>query len=186
MADVPFSRIVLLACHDLRTPLATVSGFAKTLRRTEGLDDRSKQFAATMDAAADELAHLLDELGVLALVESGRYEPVLADADTLELATAADERVSAAGTGETIKTDAPAVRRSLTALAVCAVRYGGINRVAWTVSGRDLRLEPVTAEAAPVVAAVDARDFGSVVARRVIEALGGSVALDGEMLRVRL
>jgi hypothetical protein len=36
------------------------------------------------------------------------------------------------------------------------------------------------------VTAVEARDFGSVVARRVIETLGGSVAIDGEALAVRL
>jgi len=186
MADVPFSQIVSLACHDLRTPLATVSGFAKTLHRTEGLDDRSTQFAGMIDTAAGELAKLLDELSILALVESGRYGPVLTEADTLELATTADERVSAAGSGETIKTDPPAVRRSLAALAVAASRYGGVGRVEWTVSGRDLRLEPVTAEAAPVVSAAEIRDFGSVVARRVIEALGGSVALDGGALLVRL
>jgi signal transduction histidine kinase len=186
VSEVPFSRVVLLACHDLRTPLATVSGFAKTLRRTEGLDERSAQFAAMMDTAADELSNLLDELGVFALVEDGRYAPVLADADTLDLATSPDPRVSAAGTGETIKTDPPAIRRSLAALAVAAARYGGIDRVAWTVSGRELRLEPVTAEAAPVVTAVEARDFGSVVARRLIETLGGSVAIDGAALAVRL
>ncbi len=128
MSEISFSRVVLLACHDLRTPLATVSGFAKTLRRTEGLDERSAQFVAMMDTAADELSTLLDELSVFALVESGRYAPVLADADTLDLATSPDPRVSAAGTGETIKTDPPALRRSLAALAVAAARYGGIRR----------------------------------------------------------
>jgi signal transduction histidine kinase len=186
MQELPFSKVVSLACHDLRTPLATVAGFAKTLHRTDGLDDRSTQFAAMIDAAADELAKLLDELGLLAGIESGRYKPVLVDADTLALATSADERVAAVGTGETIQTDPRAIQRSLAALAVAAARYGGIDRVAWTVNGRDLRLEPVTAEAGPVVSAAELRDFGSIVARRVIEALGGSLALDDETLTVRL
>jgi light-regulated signal transduction histidine kinase (bacteriophytochrome) len=184
--DTRFSTTVSLACHDLRTPLATVSGFAKTLHRTEGLDDRSNQFAAMIDAAADELATLLDELGLLARIEGGRYEPALADADTLTLATSTDERISTVGTGESIQTDAPAVTRSLEALAIAAARYGGIDRVSWMVNGRNLRLAPVAAEAAPVVSAADVRDFGSVVARRVIEALGGSLAIDGETLLVSL
>src|ERR1700675_1316794 len=144
MGDLSFSKIVTLACHDLRTPLATVSGFAKTLRRTEGLDERSSQSASMIDAAADELTKLLDELGILTRIESGNYEPVLVDADTLVLATSVDERVSAVGTGAAIQTDAPAIQRSLEALAVASARYGGIDRVAWTVTGRDLRLEPVT------------------------------------------
>ena len=34
-----FPRLVSLACHDLRTPLATVFGFARTLVRMEGLGE---------------------------------------------------------------------------------------------------------------------------------------------------
>ena len=186
MGDLAFSKVVSLACHDLRTPLATVSGFAKTLVRTEGIDERSARFSAMIDVAAGELAQLLDALGVLARIESGQYEPPLVGADTLVLATSTDERVSTVGTGEAIQTDPPAIQRSLEALAVAAARYGGVDRVTWTVNGRDLRLEPVTAEAGPVVSAAEIRDFGSAVARRVIEALGGSLALDGETLTVRL
>ena len=36
--DAPFPRVVSLACHDLRTPLATIYGFARTLSRGEDLD----------------------------------------------------------------------------------------------------------------------------------------------------
>jgi len=32
--DTFFARLVSLACHDVRTPLATVNGFVKTLERT--------------------------------------------------------------------------------------------------------------------------------------------------------
>jgi hypothetical protein len=78
------------------------------------------------------------------------------------------------------------VRRGLEALAVAAVRHGGIERAAWTVRGRELELAPVNADAAPVVLGDELRDLGSVVARRVIEHLGGSVELDGETLRVRV
>ena len=34
--ETTFSKLVGLACHDLRTPLATVYGFARTITRTEG------------------------------------------------------------------------------------------------------------------------------------------------------
>jgi hypothetical protein len=44
----------------------------------------------------------------------------------------------------------------------------------------------VTDAAAPVVAGEEVRDLGSVVARAVIEELGGSLELDGGSLRVRL
>src|SRR5580765_1928105 len=97
-----FPQSVSLACHDLRTPLATVSGFAKTLLRADGLDGRTERFVGMIDDASEQLAKLLDELGVLARIESGRYEPPLLEADTLELVTDEDGRIAAAGAGETI------------------------------------------------------------------------------------
>ena len=181
-----FARVVSLACHDLRTPLATVTGFAKTLLRTGELDERSSRYVGMIDSAADQLAALLDQLGLLARIEGGRYDPALVEADTLELATSTDEHVDSLGQGEMIQTDDAAVRRALESLATAAVRHGGLERVTWTVSGRTLALTPVTADAAPIVTGDEPRDFGAIVARRMIEALGGEVALDGETLLVTL
>ena len=186
MADRRFARLVSLACHDLRTPLATVYGFARTLTRTEVLDERSARFVGMIESASEQMTELLDQLGVAARIEAGRYDPALVEVDTLDLATSADERISAAGEGTTVETDPPAVRRALEALAVAATRHGGIDGVTWTVRGRELQLAPVNAEAAPVVTGDELRDLGSLVARSVIESLGGSLTLDGETLRVHL
>src|SRR6266404_4463372 len=157
MTDARFPRVVSLACHDLRTPLATIFGFARTLTRT-------------------------GDLGVAARIESDRWEPALQAADTLELATSDDERVAAEGEGETIETEPEAVGQALQSLAVAAARYGPAEQVTWRVSGRDLELAPITADAAPVVTGESIRDLGSLVARMVIEELGRSLALDGETL----
>jgi signal transduction histidine kinase len=186
MADEQFPRLVSLACHDLRTPLATVYGFARTLTRMDDLDERTARFLGMIEEAAEQMTELLDELGTVARIEGGRWEPALREADTLELAQADDERVVAEGAGETIETDVESVRRGLRALAVAAARFGPAERVTWVVSGRELALSPVTAEAGPVVLGESMRDLGSLVARAAIEALGGSLALDGETLRVRL
>src|SRR5471032_307509 len=75
MADPRFSRIVSLACHDLRTPLASVSGFAKTLGRLGGLDEQQAHFVAVIDEAAEEMALLLEQLAVLARIEGGTKNP---------------------------------------------------------------------------------------------------------------
>jgi signal transduction histidine kinase len=181
-----FPRVVSLACHDLRTPLATVYGFARTLTRAGELDERSARFVGMIEAAAEQMTDLLDQLGVLARIEGGRYDPTLAEADTLELAACEDERVDASGEGAMVETDEPAVKRALEALAVAAVRHGGVERVTWAVRGRDLELTPVADGAGPVVLGEEPRDLGALVARGVIEYLGGSVALDGERLLVRL
>jgi len=181
-----FPRVVSLACHDLRTPLATVYGFARTLSRGGELDERSARFVGMIEAASEQMTDLLDQLGVLARIESDRYEVGLVEADTLELATTEDERVETVGEGATLETDVQSLKRALQALAVAAARHGGVPTVTWTVRGRELELAPVTSGAARVVTAEELLDFGSIVARRVIERLGGSVELDGETLRVRL
>jgi hypothetical protein len=187
MSDAaPFSRLVTLACHDLRTPLATVNGFAKTLLRGGELAEREQHFVGLIDTAGGQLSDLLDLLGLAARIESGSYEPALREADTLELARSDDERIGAGGSGETIETDAPAVARSLDCLAVAALRHGDVESVEWTVRGRDLALAPVNAAASGVVTGDEPKDLGALVARLAIERLGGSLAIDGEQLRVRL
>jgi signal transduction histidine kinase len=186
MAEDRFPRLVSLACHDLRTPLATVYGFARTLARSGELDERSARFVGMIEEASEQMTALLDELGTAARIAGGRWEPVLRDVDTLELARSDDERIAAEGRGTTIETEAGTVARSLHAFAIAALRFGPAERVRWIVEDRELRLSPITADAAPVVAAEDVRDLGALVARLVIEELGGGVELDGESLVVRL
>jgi signal transduction histidine kinase len=186
MADSSFPRLVSLACHDLRTPLATIYGFARTLNRMEQRDERTGRYLGMIEAASQQMTELLDELGTAARIEGGRWDPALREADTLELARTADERIVVEGEGETIDTDAQAAAAALRSLAVAAVRHGPVEQVRWRVAGRELELTPVTAAAAPVVVGAEQRDLGSLVAVAVIAALGGSVVLDGEALRVRL
>jgi len=186
MVEDRFPRVVSLACHDLRTPLATIYGFARTLGRGGELDERNARFVEMMEAAAEQMTELLDALGAAARIAADRFEPALREADTLELARAADQRIEASGVGATIETDVEALERALRALAVAAIRFGPADRVAWHVDGRLLELAPVRAAAAPVVTGEEIRDLGALVARAVIEALGGSFELAGETLRVTL
>ncbi len=184
--DASFSRLVSLACHDVRTPLATVFGFARMIERSGNLDEQNARFMGMISEAATEMAGLLDELAVAARIEGRRWEPAKAEADTLDLATVDDERVSTSGRGEVIETEPQAVRRSLRAFAIAAVRHGPVESVAWTVDGRQLQLAEITDAAAPIVVGDELRDLGAVVGRSVIEALGGTVELDGDRLLVTL
>jgi signal transduction histidine kinase len=186
MDDTRFPRIVSLACHDLRTPLATIYGFARTLTRMEQHDERTARYLGMIEEASQQMTELLDELGAAARIEAGRWEPALREADTVELARADDERIVVEGAGKAIETDSDAVRSALRSLALAAVRHGPVEQVRWTVTGRELELSPVTASAAPIVTGDDVRDLGSLVAVAVIRALGGSVELAGETVRVRL
>ena len=184
--DERFPRVVSLACHDLRTPLATIYGFARTLTRSEELDERSLRFISMIEEAAEQMTGLLDELGTAARIQSGRWEPGVREVGTLELASSDDPRIDAVGRGEAIETEAASVSRSLHALAIAAIRHGPVEQVTWQVEGRIFELTPVTEAAAPVITGEEVRDLGSLVARYVLEELGGSVELDGQLLRVRL
>ena len=189
--DPQFARLVMLACHDLRTPLATVHGFAQTLVRMEGFDDATVRYLGMIDSASAQIAELIDELSLGARIEGGRYDPVRARANTIDLARAAaeelgEERVAVAGEGAEIEVDVNASRRAVVSLAQCALRHGGLERVELTVEGEELRLAPITPASAPVVLGEDLRDLGAAIAVRLIRAQGGSVALEGDTLKVRL
>src|SRR3954468_7333687 len=92
-SDSSFARLVSLAAHDLRTPLATIHGFAQTLVRMGDLGEPKQRYMQMIDSAALQLAELLDELGLAARIESGRYDPALQTADTLDLARGAAEHL---------------------------------------------------------------------------------------------
>jgi len=176
-----FPSLVSLACHDLRTPLATVQGFAKTLLRLEQLDDeKAARYLGLIDAAADELVELLDLLSLAARIEGGRYDPVVREADSLELAPA-----GATGTGAAVTVEPDAVRTALRSLVRAAARHGGAE-ISVSVDGPRISIEPVSAEAAPVVLADEQKDLGAAVAMRLLGALGGEVTLAGERLTVTL
>jgi signal transduction histidine kinase len=188
--DDAFARLVSLACHDLRTPLATVHGFATTLARG-GLEPPGDRYVEMIEAASAQLAELIDELSLASRIESGRYEPTLREADTLELAQAAaarlgEDRVQVSGSGAAIETDADALERGLAALFQSALRHGGLDGVEVEVNGVDVRLSRVTAASAPVVLGEDLRDLGAAVAARLVARLGGSLSVEGETLAIRL
>ena len=187
--DASFAQLVSLASHDLRTPLATVHGFAKTLERTVELAAPADKYVEMIGAASTEMAELLDTLSLAARIESGRYDPARRNADTLDLARHARERldgVDVRGEGATIETDVEAVDRAVTSLVRCALRHGGLDEVEVVVDGALVTVSPITPASAPVVLGDDLRDLRAAVAVRLVRALGGQVRVDGETLVIRL
>jgi signal transduction histidine kinase len=176
-----FSRLVSLACHDLRTPLATVQGFAKTMLRMDELDeDKRLRYLGLIDTSADELVQLLDLLSLAARIEGGRYEPIGREADSLSLAPD-----GATGNGAIVRVDPEPVERALAALLRAAARHGGVE-VSASVDGPRVTIEPVVEQAAPIVLGETAKDLGAAVAVRLVRSLGGEVTLEGERLTVTL
>jgi signal transduction histidine kinase len=186
-----FARLVSLACHDLRTPLATAYGFARTLAMAD-LEEPSGRYVQMVADATGELGDLLDTLALAARIEAGRYEPALDEVGLDELVQAAADRSRDGGIearselAGTVRVDREAVERSLAALARCAQRHGGVDRVELAASGTAVTLSPVEGEAAPIVLGEDLRDLGSAVAMLALAALGSEVELDGKTLEIRL
>jgi len=175
MPEVAFERLVELACHDLRTPLATVNGFSKTILRAGELGD--PRYMELVGQAAEEMSVIVERLALAARIAGGRYEPHLVEANTLELAAASG--LPASGEGAAVETDADTVTRSLQALAAAAVRFGADQAPPhWVVVGRTLELAPVPAP--PAIT----KDLGALVAFAALNELG-SAEQDGEKLVVR-
>jgi signal transduction histidine kinase len=185
-----FARLVGIACHDLRTPLATVYGFARTLRR-EPASSAAERYLDMIEAAAGQMTELLEELALTARIEAGTFEPHLLEVDTLELATNAaeelvDDPVSVSGTGAAVRVVPDATRRAIGRLARAARRHGSLASVDVTVDGPVLAVSPTTDASAPVLTGEELRELGAAAAVAVVRAQGGSVELDGERLLVRL
>ena len=185
-----FAQLVSLACHDLRTPLATASGFAHTLKRLDTIAPPADRYVEMIGAASAQMAELLDLLGVASRIESGRYEPQIREASSYELAAAAAEKLGEEaelnGEGATVAVDPPWAQTALVALGECIRRHGGLERVTYAVEGPVVAIGPVREGVGQIALGEELRDFGAAVAVRVLRAIGAELELDGERLIVRL
>ena len=144
-----------------------------------------------IDAASKQIAELINELSLVARIEAGRYDPVLREVDTLELAHGAAERlgsdrVGVSGAGAVVQADVEALDRGVSALVQATLRHGGLDEVAVVVRGAEIEVSPVTDSSAPVVLGQDLRDLGAAVAVRLITTLGGTCEVVGGKLTIRL
>lgn len=175
-----FARLVLLACHDLRTPLTAVGGFAHTLTRLGTLDERSSRFVEQIADGAAELGEVIDRLTLLARLEDGRFQPVLEPADTLALAHSVrgqlgDDAVGVAGSGGIILVDPGTTASALVALAACLLRHGGLEQIRLEAASARLRLTPLNDEVGAILLGADLRDLGAAYGSRLLSAIGASL-----------
>jgi signal transduction histidine kinase len=189
-ADARFPQLVSLACHDIATPLATVFGFARTLARLE-LEQPAARYVEMIDAASSQIGELVDQLRMVAKIESGSYEPTLSDVDSLVLAQGAaealgEDRVTVSGRGVRVRVDAEATQRALAQLARAAARHGGYDSIELAVDGAAVKLSPVGRTAEPVLLGADLRELSAAAAAIHIRALGGSLECRDERLFIRL
>jgi signal transduction histidine kinase len=188
--DRRLAELVSVACHDILTPLATVYGFARTLEQLP-LEAPAPRYVEMIGAASAQIDELVDQLRLVARIESGKYEPVLVDRDSLELAREAaarleEGRVGVFGEGALVRVDPEPTVRALSQLARAAARFGGYESVELEVRGPGLVLSPLSRAAEPVVLGDDPRELAAPAAGILIRALGGSLEASGEALLITL
>jgi light-regulated signal transduction histidine kinase (bacteriophytochrome) len=191
VAEPTFAQLVTLACHDLRTPLATASGFAHTLQRLNSLEKPADRYVEMIGTASDQIADLLDLLSAAARVEAGRFEAQLRDADSRQLVDAAvrrlaDGQAAVRGSGAPVRVDAQWVETGLAALGECVRRHGALEQVEYAVEGPAIAIGPVRDGVAAIALGAELKDFPAAVASRVLRAMDATVEHAGEQLIVRL
>jgi signal transduction histidine kinase len=188
--DRQFAELVSVACHDILTPLATVYGFARTLEQLP-LEAPAPRYVEMIGAASKQIDELVDQLRLVARIEAGKYEPVLAERDSLELAHEAarrleESRVNVSGKGVPVRVDPEPAVRAVSQLARATARFGGHESVDLEVRGTELVLSPLSRSARPVVLGEEARELAGPAAALLIEALGGSLEAREDELVIRL
>ncbi len=83
-------RFLAAVGHDLRSPLAALRAAVEALE--DGLAPDPERYLRSMRADVDAMAHLVDDLFLLATIEAGRLEIV---AELVDLAELADESIEA-------------------------------------------------------------------------------------------
>ena len=75
--------LLTMVAHDLRNPLSTISGFSKTLqhRLAVTLAAQDELLLRRIDAQAQRMLQLVDDLLELAVIQRGRFELALEDVD---------------------------------------------------------------------------------------------------------
>jgi signal transduction histidine kinase len=184
------AELVSVACHDILTPLATVYGFARTME-TLPLEDPAPRYLEMIGAASAQIDDLVDQLRLVARIESGRYEPTLVERDSLELAHEAaarleEGRVDVRGEGALVRVDPDATARALSQLARATARFGGHESVELEVRGAELVISPLSRTAEPVVLGEEPRELAAPAAALLVRALGGELEAREGSLVVRL
>lgn len=209
--DQRFAEMISKIAHELRSPLTSVKGFSSTLiKRWDRFTDEQKfQFVETINADADRMGRIVSEVLDLARLETGRFELRALDIEIKPIAEKAAANNKELPGAERIEVTVPDDLRAwadpdrlghvLTNMIENAVKFsddGPIvvsgrllgDVVELTISDRGVGIEPervdgVFSGPAPAgqIATPSGTGLGLYLSRLIIEAHGGSVAVESEL-----
>ncbi|MFP4068977.1 MAG: response regulator [Opitutales bacterium] len=84
-ANLAKNRIIGVASHDLRNPLASIRGLSEFLADLGPLNDEQLEVANTIRSTSDSMLHLVDELLDLSVIESGEERSEMEACQVLDL-----------------------------------------------------------------------------------------------------
>lgn len=185
------ARLFSLGANDARTPLATLTGYSRTLVR-ELKDDPRGDYALTLEESVREIGNIVEQLAMVARIHEGRYTPPTPETvATRALALASvsalgQERVEVRGDGTTITVAREPIEDALTACARAAMRHSGTDLVAINVVETTLTFQPIHENARGVLGGTEIREFGVAAALLVLRTLGSTTAIVDDRFVVEL
>ena len=209
--DQRFAEMISKIAHELRSPLTSVKGFSSTLvKRWDRFTDEQKfQFVETINADADRMSRIVSEVLDLARLETGRFELHATSVEVLPVVERAVKNHSVLPGSERVENQVdPEVRvwadperlgHIMSNLIENAVKFsdeGPItistspdgDNVLIVVADRGVGIEPERLESvfsgpAPAGgrATPSGTGLGLYLSRRLVEAHGGSIAVQSEL-----
>lgn len=184
------------ACHELRSPLAVVYGFARMLENATDMDEAAvAKYVSQIVRSAERLDLMLDDLSKIGRIAAARMHPQLehvslsAVIDDLCATSANDERLNVdAGADVTVKTDPTWLKESLQAIIDGLCFEEGIDlRLTWRHEPHDVQLHVVPNSSFPMIdVEPDKSGLGISLARMRITAMGGGFEGSGDRIVVTL
>lgn len=184
------------ACHELRSPLAVVYGFARMLEGGSSVDEAARtKYVSQIVRSAERLDHMLDDLSKIGRIAASRIHPQL---EHVPLRTVVDDLCATApndgrltvdpGADVTVKADPAWLTESLQAVVDGLCFEEGIDvRVTWRHEPHEVQLHVVPNSSFPMIdVEPDKSGLGISLARMRIVAMGGSFEGSGDRIVIVL
>lgn len=183
------------ACHELRSPLAVVYGFARMLEGNEALDDTTARYVAQIVRGAERLDLQLDDLSKIGRIAAGRLHPQI---EHVQLGTIVDDLCATStnegrllvdrGADVAVKADPAWLTEALHAIVEGLCFEDGIDvRLTWRHEPHEVQLHFVPNSSFPMVdVEPEKSSLGVSLARMRVAAMGGTFEGSGDRIVITL
>lgn len=184
------------ACHELRSPLAVVYGFARMLEGSPNIEEPAREkYIGQIVRSAERLDRMLDDLSKIGRIAAARVHPQLEHVplrsivDDLCATTTNEGRLAVdPGADVTVKADPTWLTESLQAIVDGLCFEDGIDvRLTWRHEAHEVQLHLVPNSSFPMVdVEPDKSGLGISLARMRVIAMGGTFEGSGDRIVITL